>query len=140
MTRRRLILAIVAAVLCGVAWWLSLDRLSVEERLLVGTWISEGRPGSRLARMRFDGDGRCAFGFAEPGGPVTMIYWAGPWSFRNGAVVFDGEASALRRGLRGLGLPSNPTVTQRLESITAKEMVLVRADGTREIWTRAPPE
>jgi hypothetical protein len=38
MTRRRLILAIVAAVLCGVAWCLSLDRLSAEELLLVGTW------------------------------------------------------------------------------------------------------
>jgi protein-S-isoprenylcysteine O-methyltransferase Ste14 len=35
MTRRRLILAIVVAVLCAVAWWLSLDRLSAEERLLV---------------------------------------------------------------------------------------------------------
>jgi hypothetical protein len=37
MTRRRLILAIVAAILLGTAWWLSLDRLSAEERLLVGT-------------------------------------------------------------------------------------------------------
>jgi hypothetical protein len=35
MTRRRLILAIVAAVLCGMAWWLSLDHLSAQERLLV---------------------------------------------------------------------------------------------------------
>jgi len=33
MTRRRLILAIVAAALVGMAWWLSLDGLSVEERL-----------------------------------------------------------------------------------------------------------
>jgi len=39
MTRRRLILAIVAAaVLFGMAWCLSLDRLSAEERLLVGLW------------------------------------------------------------------------------------------------------
>jgi hypothetical protein len=37
MTRRRLILALVAAVLLGLAWWLSLDRLSAEERLQVGT-------------------------------------------------------------------------------------------------------
>jgi hypothetical protein len=40
MTRRRLIFAIVAAVLFGVAWWQSLDRLSGEERLLVGRGLA----------------------------------------------------------------------------------------------------
>jgi hypothetical protein len=136
MSRRRLILAIVVAILIGMAWWLSLDRLSAEERLLVGTWTYEDRPGSC---MRLDADGRCGFGFAEPGGPVTMDYW-GPWSFQNGTVVLDSETSALRRGLRNLGLPSNETLTLRLESITANEMVLVMPDGTRETWTRAPAD
>ena len=46
MTRRRLIVAILSAVLFGMAWWLSLDRLSAEERLLVGTWIYEGKSGT----------------------------------------------------------------------------------------------
>jgi hypothetical protein len=51
MTRRRLIVAIVAAVLCGMAWWLPLDRLSAEERLLVGTWSFEGQSGRRGPRF-----------------------------------------------------------------------------------------
>jgi hypothetical protein len=28
-------------------WWLSLDRLSTEERLLVGTWTFDGKVGHR---------------------------------------------------------------------------------------------
>jgi hypothetical protein len=49
MTRRRLILAIVAAVLVGMAWWLSLDRLSAQERLLVGTWLFGGKAARATA-------------------------------------------------------------------------------------------
>src|SRR5215813_11353070 len=57
MTRRRLILAIVAAVLFGMGWWLSLDRLSADKQLLVATllglmllglvigWVREGLGG-----------------------------------------------------------------------------------------------
>jgi hypothetical protein len=41
-------MAIVAAVHLGMAWWLSLDRLSAEERLLVGTWTFDGKPVIRL--------------------------------------------------------------------------------------------
>jgi hypothetical protein len=44
MTRRRLILAIVATVLFGIAWWQSLDRLSAEEQRLVGTWYRSVPP------------------------------------------------------------------------------------------------
>jgi hypothetical protein len=43
MTRRRLILAIVTGVLVGMAWWLSLDRLSAGERLVVGTWTFDSK-------------------------------------------------------------------------------------------------
>jgi hypothetical protein len=50
MTRRRLILAVVAAVLFGTAWWLSLDRLSAEERLLVGAWTFDGSLRERYPR------------------------------------------------------------------------------------------
>jgi len=46
MTRRRLILAIVAAVLCGMAWWLSLDRLSAQEQRLVGMGSFKGKSGT----------------------------------------------------------------------------------------------
>jgi hypothetical protein len=53
MTRRRLILTIVAAVLCGLAWWLSLDRLSAEERLLIGTWTFDGNSGTGSPSSQF---------------------------------------------------------------------------------------
>ena len=104
-----MILAIVAAVFSRLAWWLSLDRLSAEERLLVGTWTFDGKSGTRLAQMRFGADRQYACGSCLPGGPITMIEWSGPWSVPNGAVVFDGERSAARRSLRGLGLPCNET-------------------------------
>jgi hypothetical protein len=29
-----------------MAWWLSLDRLSAEDRLLVGTWLFGGKSGT----------------------------------------------------------------------------------------------
>ena len=45
----------------------------------------------------------------ETAGVSVMIEWSGPWSVPNGAVVFDGERSAARRSLRGLGLPCNET-------------------------------
>lgn len=50
MTRHRLILTIVAVVLCGVAWWLSLDRLCADEHLLVGTRTFDAGHRDRHAR------------------------------------------------------------------------------------------
>src|SRR6476646_4316445 len=106
MTRRRLILAIVATVLCGVAWWLSLDRLSAEERLLVGTWSLGPK-----ARWQFWPDRRHAYGGIQPSGAGEMTESEGRWFVRDGAVVFDPEPSGLRRSLRPvfsrLGLPGN---------------------------------
>jgi hypothetical protein len=144
MTRHRLMLAIVAAVLCGVACWLSLDRLSAEERLLVGTWTFDANTGSRLAQMRFSAHRRYAFGTCLAGDPVRMVDGPAKWSVRDGAIVLDGEPSAVRRVvrlvLRGLGLPCNGTVKCRLKSITPDELVLVNVGGTRETWTRAPAD
>jgi hypothetical protein len=38
MTRRRFVLAPLAAAALGAAWWLLSDGLTAEERRLVGTW------------------------------------------------------------------------------------------------------
>src|SRR5262245_44466470 len=86
MTRRRLILAIVAAVLFGMAWWLSLDRLSAEERLLVGTWTFDGKSGTGRNKMYLGPDRRCAFPWYEPNVGHCLAEWFGPWFVRDGAV------------------------------------------------------
>jgi hypothetical protein len=144
MTCRRLILAIVAAVLCGMAWWLSLDRLSAEERLLVGTWTYGGKSGVGACGMRFWPNRHCAFGKADRDGTLSLDEWFGRWFVRDGVVKFDGEPSAVSRAfrpvVRTVGLPTNGAVTYGLESITPDKIVLVMPDGTRETWTRAPAE
>jgi hypothetical protein len=110
MTRRRLILAIVAAILHGTAWWLSLDRLSAEERLLVGTWTFDGKSGVGHSLMRFEPDRRSAAGWFWISGPAKTVEWGGRWFIRDGAIVFDGEPDAFRRTvrpfLRSFRLPS----------------------------------
>jgi hypothetical protein len=140
MTRRRLILAIVAAVFVGMAWWLSLDRLSAEERVLVGTWTFDGESGTGSPRSSFWPDRRTAYGRRQPDGTVKMFVWGGRWFIRDGALVFDGEPDAFRRTvrpfLRGFRLPYNGALTYRLDSITDRALVLVMSDGTRETWTR----
>jgi hypothetical protein len=143
MTRRRLISAIVAAVLCGMAWWLSLDRLSAEERLLVGTWTFDGTSRTRRIEMQFLPDRQCYIGFGRPS-HITAYLYSVHWYVRNGDLVFDGEPNAVRRVLRlvlsGLGYPSTPPDNYGLESITARELVLVMSDGTRDTWTRKPAD
>jgi hypothetical protein len=143
MTRRRLILAIVAAVLFGMAWWLSLDRLSAEERLLVGTWLFGGKSGTGRIEHQFLPDRQCWFGFGQPS-HITSYVFSGRWFIRRGELVFDSEPSAVRRVFRpvlsGLGYPTARVDSYGLESITARELVLVMSDGTRETWTRAPGE
>jgi hypothetical protein len=142
MTRRRLILAI-AAVLCGVAWWLSLDRLSAEERLLVGTWSFEGKSNTGRSEMRFWPDRRSAHG-GWLSGVVNMAELSGPWFVRGGDLVLDTEPSAIRRAVRPLlhsvGFLTIDATRYHLESITADEMVLAMSDGVRETWTRAPAD
>src|SRR5262245_63861760 len=127
MTRSRLILAIVAAVLCGMAWWLSLDRLSAEERLLVGTWTFEGQSGTGSPRSSFWPDRRTTYGRRQPDGTVKMFEWGGRWFVHGGALVFDGEPDAFRRTvgpfLRSFKLSYNGAIRYGLESITADEMV-----------------
>jgi hypothetical protein len=144
VTRRRLILAIVATVLFGMTWWLSLDRLSAEERLLVGTWTFDGKSGTGRNKMYLGSDRRCAFPWFEPHVGSSLAEWWGRWLVRNGSLVFDGEPDAVRRTvrpiLRGIGLPHNGAISYGLESIAARELVLVMSDGTRETWTRAPAD
>jgi hypothetical protein len=52
----------------------------------------------------------------------------------------DVSRLTVRLFLLGFRLPCEGAIGQRLESITARELVLVMSDGTRETWTRAPAE
>jgi hypothetical protein len=144
MTRRRLNLAIVTAVLCGVDWWLSLDGLSAEERLLVGTWERVLNSHTVMSRWRFWPDRRFAFRQRQPSGEVSMVELNVRWFVRDGAIIIDSEPSAIRRAvrpvLRGLRLRFNDSDSIRLDSIAADKLVLLMSDGTRETWTRAPAE
>lgn len=143
MTRRRLILAIAAAVLCGVAWWLSFDSLSAEERFLVGTW-TYNVTGARPCWMHFGADRRCALGYGPAAGPLDEINPGGPWFIRDGVLKLDCEPSSLRRAFRPvlprLSLPVDGTLTFGLGSVTADELVLVMPNGRRETWTRTPAD
>jgi hypothetical protein len=44
VNRRKLLLAALAVLAIGTAWWLLSDGLTVEERRLVGTWTFKGAP------------------------------------------------------------------------------------------------
>jgi hypothetical protein len=141
MTRRRLTLAIVATVFCGAAWWLSLDRLSAEERLVVGTWIYDGTSPNVRPAMRIGPDRQCAFASAPPRDGHYQLNSSALWYVRDGAVVFDREPSAIRRTVRpvlhAIGLPAGGAMSYSLDSIAADKLVLVLPDGTRATWTRA---
>jgi len=144
MTLRRLILAIVAAVLVGMAWWLSLDRLSAEERLLVDTWIYEGKSANVRRTMRIGPDRQCAFASSPPLNGHYLFDSSARWFVREGAVLFDREPSAVRRTirpvLRAIGLLPGDAQSYSLDLITADKLVLVLPDGTRATWIRAPAE
>jgi hypothetical protein len=141
MTRRRLILAVcVAAVIFGVAWWLSLDRLSAEEQPLVGTWAYEDwlAPGvTRVAEFRSDRGCLCPTDASPRGSPCR-------WSVRGGAIVFDYEPSGLRRALRPvaplLGLAARPELPTYRVEITGDRMIITDPGGTPTVFTRALAE
>ena len=83
-----------------MAWWISLDRLSAEERPLIGTWDFGDKSGTAASRMR---SWRCAFSHPGRDGTLSLDEWLAPWLVRNGAVMFVGESSAVgRTGLEKL--------------------------------------
>lgn len=55
-----------------MAWWLSLDRLSAEERLLVGTWTYGGKSGIGASGMHFWPNRRCA---SDRSNPAVRSRW-----------------------------------------------------------------
>jgi hypothetical protein len=157
MTRRRLLLAIVATTLCGMAWWLLLDRLSSEERLLVGTWYrrvppTDFWPGGavyvhdfgpdRMCRIHAI-DGRTGGPHLGPDGHPSGI--RGRWRVRDGELVCDwdeGFVVRLRRALPA-GFPGAlPAATDNspIEQLAADELVFRDRRGQVCRLTRALAE
>jgi hypothetical protein len=144
MTRRPwTVVAVGVALLFGLAaWHLANDRLSAEERAIVGRWrFPVSRPKSYTGpidwlTIQFSADRR--FLTTVPAGPdVTGI-----WSLRNGTVTVDTEPSLLRRTLRPVAgllrlspIPSKGTCTV---AVTADSIDMTETDGNRRLWTRVP--
>ena len=157
MTRRRLILAIVAAVLCGMAWRLSLDRLSAEERRLLGTWYRRVPPNGcwpggatyvhdfgpdRTCRVRAI-DGRTGGPHLRPDGQPSGV--RGRWRLGDGELVLDWDEGLVVRLRRALpaGFPGAvPSAANNcaIEQVAADELVLRGQRGQVSHLTRAPPE
>jgi hypothetical protein len=147
MARRRLIVVVsaLALVIGGVASWASADRLTAEERALVGTWrLAPGASGGS-ATWVFGPDRRsyiCLRGPADSE-DADEIVQSGRWSMQDGVIVVDGEDSLARRALRPvLRLLRRPVarVERFTASVTADGLVLTGADDSRQVWTRTPAD
>src|SRR4051812_43086359 len=102
MRKRRLIviLGVLALIAAGAAWWWSsLDRLSAEERKLVGLWRYAVDGDDRQWRVEFAPDRRVLCGF-----PNDDLWELGRWSVRDGTIVMDREASPFLRAGRPVAL------------------------------------
>jgi hypothetical protein len=140
MARRRLVVVIaVAALAVGAAWWVFSDRLSAEERWLVGMWRQPDCPVSpEIVVSFFDSDRQFyVAALREPrrsGSPPAC------WSIRDGTVVIDPEPSRLRRALRpilprlGVAVPAADHAA--LEWVSDDEMIQVDRYGERTRWVR----
>jgi hypothetical protein len=147
MTRRRLVLAALAVLALGAAWWRFATGLSAEERALVGQWrVADGPAESTVAS--FDSDRRAVLSLVQRlpvglrGGTVRQRL-TGTWAAGDGTFVFDSEPSAFRRWMRpvaGLaGVTVNPKSTSRFE-VAGDQLIFVGSDGSRSTWTRVPAD
>jgi hypothetical protein len=72
----------------------------------------------------------------QTGGANTQKF--SPFSGTRGRP--DASHRTVRPFLRGFRLPCNGAISDHLESITARDLVLVMSYSTRETWTRAPAD
>jgi hypothetical protein len=147
MKRRRLVLVIgTLAVAAAGAWWLSLDRLSEEERQLVGRWVYGPTYYRGTGRWEFGPDRQTFLGEAAPGpSGIDMGYGvSGRWSFRDGVIRIDTEPSAVRRALRPVAARLNIYVGRvqsfAVTEVTADQLVTEYSSGGSQVWTRATSE
>jgi hypothetical protein len=139
MKRWRAIAAVVALALAlGTMWWLFTDRLTAEERSLVGTWKMCPHPILGSGEWTFGSDRQSRSwrrGPSESGSTGRFGYW----HLRGNTIIIEDEDAydrTVRRLLRAVGYFHSDGMTYTADSITPDEIVFVGPDGTREVWTR----
>jgi hypothetical protein len=134
-----MLIAVVAALVAGTAWWLSAHRLSAEEHLLVGTWRRQVSGGGMTYTVTFSADRRWTEWLESAGGRADGHECR--WSVRDGELVIDPERYALRRVLRPLapllGLKILPPLRAAVE-VAPEQIVITGPNGPRLVYTRAP--
>jgi hypothetical protein len=143
MKRGRSILAVVAlAGALGAAWWLNADRLTAEEKALVGTWRSYDSRSNEWSEMRLLPDRQ--YYCVRLSAPSTHASPSGRWSVRNGTLIVDLEASTVRRAMRQVADRIGVVVADvgifPLASVTSDEFVISRRSSPPGKWTRVRGE
>jgi hypothetical protein len=138
--RRKHILALVAALAGGVAlYWLLSDRLTEEERQLVGRWsrtVTDKSPDDILVVMELCDDRTCRFAVldAATGRPLQNAI-EGRWSVQSGELVLDYETRTLIRLSRSVPRLRSHVRPLGAESLTVES---VEPDALR-LRTRGRP-
>jgi hypothetical protein len=142
MRRRRLIVVVAVLTPLAAAGWLTLDRLSGQERALVGTWQAGPDPAGQWASCSFGADRRFVYVASLPGGGGTGF--SGRWSFRGGVVTLDPQANPIRRAIRpvwsALGKRLYSLRTFAAEAISPDRVVMTPPGGQPQVYTRAPAD
>jgi hypothetical protein len=139
MTRRRLILAAcVAVVALGAAWWLTSERLTEDERSLVGTWRFSATVGNRV--WTFRPDGRARLDADGPGSLFTGRILDCHWTATARELTLDSETSWVRRTLRPLlqrfGEHIDPPIAFTVVSRTENQVIVKVPITGAQVWTR----
>jgi hypothetical protein len=141
MTRRRLILAAcVAVVALGAAWWWYVDRLTAEERQLVGKWQLNSGPNGIDCLWTFQADRQTEWNSWQlPGRRGRKVALNGQWAVHDGLLNTEYETSPLRRALRPIigrfWSIQQPVVHGSIE-FESTDSFTVSLQGKRQSWTR----
>jgi hypothetical protein len=157
MTRRRLILAVALATLVlSAGWWYYAERLSAEERLLVGVWShrvgpSALFPGGGTVVMEFDSRRTYTTRayITSTGQPLRErdgreVVYIGHWNVQDGRLHETVEEGFLDR-IRYL-IPAGFPGSRRgwpdllIEWSSADEFTVGYPGASRDVWTRGKPE
>ncbi len=128
-------------MVAGVAWWLSLDRLTADEQQLVGIWECHWPDADVLdSTITFTPDRLCRV--RQRGFPEDVPR---RWAVRGGELLLDYEPSDLPRALRPaaktLGLPFVGPIYAFPFRLTDNGLAIIWADSDpATVYTRAPAD